>query len=250
MASGFAGFPVEAMKFLRGLKKNNNRDWFQARKTIYDEMAKAPMLELVTALNAELTAFAPAYVTDPTKAVYRIYRDTRFSHDKTPYNTHVAALFTPRGLVKHSCASLYLSVSPDQVEVAGGIYMPTPEELLAVRMHLATHHERLRRIVDDKKLKSLVGALVGEALTRVPKGFASDHPAGELIRMKQWYVFTELDPALAIAPKLFDEVLKRFRAIVPLCDFLNEPLWSRRPTPLERDLISTTKARRHKATRV
>jgi len=245
MASDFRGFPREALTFFRALKKNNNRDWFQPRKAIYEEKVKTPMVELVTALNGELARFAPAYVTDPAKAVYRIYRDTRFSPNKTPYKTHIAALFTPRGLVKHACGSLYFSVSPDEVEVAGGIYMPGPEQIFTVRTHLATHCARLRRILEDKKLKSLVGDLCGDTLMRVPKGFSSDHPATDLIRMKQWYVFVELDAALATSPKLFEEVLKRFRAMLPLVDFLNEPLRARRPSALERGVRFTAKARRH-----
>jgi uncharacterized protein (TIGR02453 family) len=239
MASDFPGFPREALTFFRGLKKNNSREWFQARKAVYEEKVKAPMLELVTALNAGLVRFAPAYVTDPAKAVYRIYRDTRFSPNKTPYKTHIAALFMPRGLVKHASGSLYFSVSPDEVEVAGGIYMPGPEELLTVRNHLAGNHERLRGILRDNKLRSLLGDLCGDTLTRIPKGFPNDHPAADLLRMKQWYVFVELDPGLALSPGLFDEVLMRFRAMLPLVDFLNEPLRALRQSPFGRGLPFT-----------
>ncbi len=145
MPSGFTGFPAEALTFLRGLKKNNNREWFQAHKPVFEEKVKAPMLELIGELNLALAGFAPDYVTDPAKAYYRIYRDTRFSPDKTPYKTHISALFRPRGLDKHSCGSLYFQISAGETGVAGGIYMPGPEELLAVRTHLAQHHERLRR---------------------------------------------------------------------------------------------------------
>jgi uncharacterized protein (TIGR02453 family) len=233
MPSGFAGFPAEALTFLRGLKKNNNREWFQAHKPVFEEKVKAPMLELIGELNSALAGFAPAYVTDPAKAYYRIYRDTRFSPDKTPYKTHISALFRPRGLDKHSCGSLYLQISAGEVGVAGGIYMPGPEELLAVRTHLAQHHERLQRILRGKPLRALMGDLNGEQLSRVPKGFPSDHPAADLIRMKQWYVWAELDAGIATTPKLFAELLKRFRAITPLTDFLNEPL-----TPQHRPLTS------------
>ncbi|HSW49060.1 MAG TPA: DUF2461 domain-containing protein, partial [Bryobacteraceae bacterium] len=224
MASSFQGFPKEGLAFFRGLKKNNNREWFQARKAVYDSQVRAPMADLITALNAELAGFAPAYVTDPARAIYRIYRDTRFSPDKTPYKTHIAALFMPRGLVRHASGSLYFSVSPDVAEIAGGIYMPGPDELLTVRTHLAANHERLRGILRDRKLKSLLGDLCGDKLARVPRGFSSDHPAADLLRMKQWYVFAELDPALAATTKLYGEVLKRFRAMIPLVEFLNEPL--------------------------
>src|ERR1022692_4199783 len=91
MRSGFPGFPPEAVTFYRGLARHNTREWFQPRKTVYDEKVKAPMVELVTELNRALMAFAPDYVTDAHKAIYRIYRDTRFSPDKTPYKTQIAA---------------------------------------------------------------------------------------------------------------------------------------------------------------
>ena len=102
--TGFAGFPAEGMQFFRSLARNNRREWFQPRKQIYDDQLKAPMMELVTALNAEMMRFAPNYVAEPAKAIYRLYRDTRFSKDKTPYKTHIAAIFPRRGLVKHEGA--------------------------------------------------------------------------------------------------------------------------------------------------
>ena len=93
----FRGFPAEGLEFFRQLKKNNQREWFQPRKAIFDEQIKAPMLELVDAINEQLIEFAPEHVTDPDKALYRIYRDTRFSKDKTPYKDHIAANFPRRG---------------------------------------------------------------------------------------------------------------------------------------------------------
>jgi uncharacterized protein (TIGR02453 family) len=241
MPSEFTGFPTEAMTFLRGLKRNNNREWFQAHKPVFEERVKAPMLELIGELNSALAGFAPDYVSDPAKAIYRIYRDTRFSPDKTPYKTHVAAIFVPRGLEKHSSGSLYFQVSPREIGVAGGIYMPGPDQLLAVRTHLAEHHERLHGILKNKQLRALMGDLSGDLLSRVPKGFPSDHPAADLIRMKQWYVYVELDAGIATTPKLLDELLKRFQVMTPLVEFLNEPLTPRRPA-----LDFTTKTRRHK----
>ena len=93
----FSGFPPETLKFLRALARNNRREWFQPRKETFETKVKAPMTELVEGINAELLAFAPDHITDPKKAIYRIYRDTRFSADKTPYKTHFAAIFPRRG---------------------------------------------------------------------------------------------------------------------------------------------------------
>ena len=107
----FPGFSPEALKFLRGLERNNRREWFQPRKETFETLVKAPMTQLVEAVNAELLRFAPDHITDPKKSVYRIYRDTRFSADKTPYKTHIAAIFPPRGLEKHASAGFYFHVS-------------------------------------------------------------------------------------------------------------------------------------------
>ena len=224
MRSGFRGFPPEAMAFFRGLARNNKREWFQPRKHIYDEQVKAPMVELVMELDRAMLDFAPDYVTDPDKAIYRIYRDTRFSADKTPYKTHIAAIFARRGMEKHGAGSYYFSISHKEVEVGGGIYMPPPEALLAVRTHVAGHHTDFRRIAAASPVKRLFGAVQGEQLARLPKGFSTDHPAADLLRFKQYLLFTTLDPAVVTTPKLLPELEKRFRAIAPFLDFLNAPL--------------------------
>ena len=224
MATRFAGFPAEGMAFLRALKRNNKREWFQARKEIYDTKVKAPMLELVTAIMQRMADFAPDYVNDPAKAIFRIYRDTRFSKDKTPYKTHIAAVFTKRSVEKHAGAAYYFSVSPEEIEVGGGVYMPPPENLLAARSYMAEHHEEFRRIVGARDVKQLYGGLSGESAARVPKGFAAEHPAMDLIRMKQYLLFCTLESGIATTPKLYREVEARFEAIAPFVEFLNRPV--------------------------
>jgi uncharacterized protein (TIGR02453 family) len=220
----FAGFPQEAITFFRGLKKHNEREWFQPRKEIYEEKVKAPMLDLVAALMQRLADFAPEYVADPKKAIYRIHRDTRFSKDKTPYKTHIAAVFTPRHLGKNGGAGFYFSVSPEEIEVGGGVYMPSPEHLRAIREYMAEHHEEFRRILAARNIKRLLGEMTGESATRVPKGFPADHPAEDLLRRKQYLLFASLDAPLAATPKLYREILSRFEALAPFLEFLNRPL--------------------------
>jgi uncharacterized protein (TIGR02453 family) len=182
------------------------------------------MVELVTELDRAMLEFAPDHVTEPAKAIYRIYRDTRFSLDKTPYKTHIAAIFARRGMEKHGAGGYYFSISHDEVEVGGGVYMPAPEALLAVRTHIAGHHADFRRIAASSAIKRLFGAVQGEQLSRVPKGFRAEHPAADLLRFKQYLLFTKLDPAVVTTPKLFTELEKRFRAMAPFLDFLNAPL--------------------------
>ncbi len=221
----FPGFPQEGMKFFAQLKKNNNRDWFQPRKEVFDRSVKEPMEALVEAINARMLQFAPQFLTEPKRAIYRIYRDTRFSNDKTPYKTHIAASFTRMGMERHVSAGFYFSVGAEQIEIAGGIYMPGPEELRALRLFLLDHHEEMRALAGNKTLVKLVGPLQGEQLTRPPKGFPCDHPASDLIRRKQFYFYdTRLDLGLASTPKLVTEIVKRFTAMTPFIEFMNQPL--------------------------
>ena len=222
----FPGFPPEAVKFLRGLEKNNRREWFQPRKEIFESKVKAPMIELVEAINAQLPAFAPEHINDPKHSVYRIYRDTRFSPDKTPYKTHIAAIFPRRGMGKHSSAGFYVHLSTKSFGIAAGAYMPGPEELFAIRSWIAENHEALRKAARGPE--RLMGKLHGDSLTRVPKGFHPEHPASDLIRMKSWLYWVELDTKVAESPKLLSEIMKRFRAVAPVIEMLNAGLAKKR----------------------
>jgi uncharacterized protein (TIGR02453 family) len=220
----FPGFPPEALKFLRALERNNRREWFQPRKEIFDTKLKAPLMDLVEAINAQLPGFAPEHINDPKKAVYRIYRDTRFSPDKTPYKTHIAAIFPRRGLGRQSSAGFYVHLSPKSVGIAGGAYMPGREELLAIRTWIAENHAAFRKA--SRGPEKLMGKLHGDSLTRAPKGFDPEHPAADLIRMKSWLYWIELEAGMAESPKLLAEVMKRFRSAAPVIDMLNAPLLS------------------------
>ena len=222
MKSGFPGFPADGIEFFGKLMRNNRREWFQPRKEIFETRLKQPMRELVVAVNSAMKSFAPDYVTDPDKAIYRIYRDTRFSKDKTPYKDHIAASFSRRG--DKTGAGFYFAVSHKEVAIGGGIYMPEPETLRAMRQHVAEHHEEFRKIAGARAVRQLFTAVQGEQLSRVPKGYASDHPAADILRMKQYLLYVELPPDLATTPALYTEVVKHFRAMTPLVEFLNAPL--------------------------
>ncbi len=233
MRARFGGFPPEGMTFLRGLARNNRREWFLPRKEIFEQSVKAPMVALVEALNEDLGEYAPDYVTDPAKAIYRFYRDVRFSSDKSPYKDHIAASFGKRGMVRHQAAGYYFSVSPKEIEVGGGIYLPLPETLAAVRRHVAEHHETFRELSAGRTVKSLLGDVQGDQLSRVPKGYCADHPAADLLRLKQYLLYTVLEPGIGTTPRLFTEVAKRFRAMAPWIDFLNAPLAGVKKKPRE-----------------
>ena len=228
MPPSFPGFSAEALRFLKSLKRNNRREWFQPRKHLYDQHVRSPMLDLIAAINSELARFAPEYITDPKKAIFRIYRDTRFSPDKTPYKTHVAASFFRRGSDGLGAGGYYFSVSADQVEIAGGIYHPERDTLLRIRTHIADNYSELARILADKKTRKYTGALQGGELTRMPKGFDPAHPAADLIKMKDWIFDVTLDATLARTPKLHKEIADRFRAMTPAIAYLNRPLLAKK----------------------
>jgi uncharacterized protein (TIGR02453 family) len=214
--NAFRGFPAAGMEFLRELKENNDREWFTPRKEVYQTQVLAPMVELVGLLHGEMLRFAPDYVGEPKKCVFRIYRDTRFAKDKTPYKTHVAAAMWKNGGEKGRRAGFYFSVSPEEVEVGGGLYGPDPAVLLKVRQYVAEHHKAFR--------KTFSGELYGESAARAPKGFDPEHPAIDLIKHKHFAVIETLPPELATTPKLFPELVKRLKAITPLLDFVNRAL--------------------------
>ena len=225
-------FTPNALKFLRGLKRNNDREWFEPRKPIYEKELKAPMLAVVEAINHALLDFAPDNVQPPAKAMMRIYRDIRFSPNKAPYKTQVAAWWSRHGLEKTSGGGFYFSVSPTALTVAAGVYMPEREQLLAIRRHLLEHHAELRALLNSRKLKSKLREFEGNRLTRPPKGFPADHPAIDLVLCRQWGVAATLPAEIATTPALVNEIVTRFRLAAPIIALLNAPLVGKPKRPL------------------
>lgn len=224
-------FTPETLRFLRALKRNNDREWFKARKPDYEAHVRGPMIALLARLADDFRAFAPELVADPKISLYRIYRDTRFSEDKTPLKTHAAAHFPHRRLRKAG-AGLYLEVAPQWVWIGGGIYMPGTPELGAIRAHIDAHHRRLRRIVEAKAFIAAAGGLHGEQLTRVPRGFPKEHPAADYLRFRQFLAGREYPADFACSPRFYPELARVFRQVAPLVRFLNEPLLDRPADPL------------------
>jgi len=217
-------FSQEAVKFLRGLKRNNNREWFEARRVIFERELKKPMLTVIERVTDAMTDFAPAHVRPAQKTMMRIYRDTRFSADKTPYKTHVSAWWTRAGLEKTSGGGYYFHFSLTEVVIAAGIYMPAREQLLAIRMQLLEQHDEFRRLLNGKKLRKVMDLdLDRAALTRPPKGFCADHPGIDLIKQQQWGLLARLPAETALNAKLANEIVERFRLAAPVVDFLNRP---------------------------
>ena len=217
-------FGAEALRFLRGLKRNNRREWFEERRGTFEQEVKTPMLALIERVTAGMAEYAPQHVRPAAKILFRIYRDTRFSADKAPYKTHLGAWWSREGMEKTSGAGYYLHVSGTELVIAAGAYMPEKEQTLAIRRRLVNEHDAFRRLIEDKKLLRAFSVHDPMALSRPPRGFPADHPAMEWIKWRQWGVTAHLPAEEALKPNLAAEVEKRFRLATPLVDFLNEPV--------------------------
>jgi uncharacterized protein (TIGR02453 family) len=230
MASPFSPFTRKTLAFLRALKRHNDREWFRGRKDQYEEHVRGPMVHLLARLAQDFRAFAPELISDPRVSLYRIYRDTRFSDDKRPLKTHIGAHFPAKGFARNEGAGLYLEVAPGWVWIGGGLYMPSSADLRAIRAHIASHHRTLHRIVTATAFRRAVGQLEGQQLSRLPHGYAKDHPATEYLRFKQFLAGCEFDAEFAYDGRFYGEVLRIFRAVAPLVRFLNGPLLEHRRT--------------------
>ncbi len=215
-------FSPEALKFLRALKRNNDREWFQPRKEQFEAVLRNPMIELCGRLNKRLMTFAPDYVTDPAKAVFRIYRDTRFSNNKTPYKTHLAAVFSHRAMPRNYGAGFYFQVSLEKTGIGGGIYQPGPELLKKIREHVGTRFNEYESLMRKIRAKKVAGEFEGQPMTRVPKGWDPQHEAAELLKCRSLFFYAELPPETALSSALEDEITKRFRAIAPFVRLIDE----------------------------
>jgi len=217
-------FSPKTLAFLRQLKRHNDRPWFAEHRDTYEEEVKARTVAFVERIGEDLRREAPEIAATPRTSLFRIYRDTRFASDKSPFKTQVGMVFPHRDLHRNHSASLYAEIGPDGCMVAGGIYAPEPQHLLAVRQHIADNLRRFKTIVESPGFKRAAGPLQGEALKRVPRGFPADHPGAEYLKMRQFLCWKEYPAAFAADPGFYREVLTRFKAMLPLVRFLNEPL--------------------------
>lgn len=182
------------------------------------------MVALVERVALDLKHIAPELAASPKASMYRINRDTRFTDDKSPYKTQVGAIFPHRDLPRHAGAGLYLEIGPAGTMIAGGIYMPQPSDLLALRRHLAANHGRFRTLVESPEFVKHVGPVNGDSLTRVPRGFPADHPAAEILKLKQFLFGRSYPAAFATTPAFYRHMIGMFRRMAPVVRFLNEPL--------------------------
>ena len=170
------------------------------------------MLAIIRKVTDAMADFAPNHVRPAEKSLFRIYRDTRFSSDKRPYKTHVAAWWSHQGLEKTSGAGYYFHVSAKEVVIAAGAYMPEKDQLAAIRHWLLDNHAEFRKLLQSPPFGRTFQEFEGNALTRPPKGFPCEHPALDLIQCRQWGLPATLPAEAALEPRLCGHADSPFQA--------------------------------------
>lgn len=231
-ATEFTGFRPAALGFLRSLKRNNDREWFAKHRETYESELRAPLAALVEEMDVRFATIAPEIVGDPKSSPFRIHRDVRFSADKSPYKTNVACWFhhvdAGRGVgtaAPHGGAGFYFHMEATRASIGGGIWMPPRPTLRRIREVIDEDHRPLMKILRDPAVKKKFGGLAEEnMLTRMPRGYADDHPAAELLRHQSYTLGRELTQREVLSAKLPDLLAKEYAQLLPLVRWLNGAL--------------------------
>src|SRR3989454_12787082 len=224
-------FSTATLTFLRGLKRHNDRVWFEAHRAEYEAVVKRPMRELIEEMDIRMARFAPEVVGDAKRSMFRIYRDIRFSPDKSPYKTHASCWFFHRDGSRAvgreaegegAGAGFYFQIAPGDSFVGGGMWMPPRDALLKLREAIADDPTRFTRIATDRRLVRRFGGLSEGGLLRpVPRGLAPDHAAGRGVQFPSFLVgppLADVQAAGARLPALLDA---DFRLMLPLVRWIN-----------------------------
>lgn len=203
--------------FLNKIRKNNNREWFHANKDIYT-VANDNMKQFMSDLEAEMNKIDVI----ERKKLFRIYRDVRFSKDKTPYNSHFSISMAREGALRRG--GYFLKVTPGGTMVGGGFYNPEPSDLKLIRSQIAADPKPLRKLIASKKFKDTFGTLMGNQLKTSPKGYDKDHPDIDLLRYKSMYVFKSFTDAETLSSDFPKEIIKVYKAIMPFFNYMTEIL--------------------------
>ncbi|WP_020409233.1 DUF2461 domain-containing protein [Hahella ganghwensis] len=227
MATAFSAFSPSFLSFFNDLVDNNNRDWFNGNKDRYREDVQQPLVSFIEAMEPELMKVSPYFVADSRLnggSIFRIYRDTRFSKDKTPYKTHASAQFRHQFYKNVHTPGFYVHFGTDKLICGGGIWMPEPKTLLKIRERIRDKPEQWEQVLSNKKLLKVHGGVSGESLSRPPRGFSVDEPHIEDIKRKSFFAMTEYPANQAEQPGLVKNVAGAFAAAGPLVQFLCEAM--------------------------
>jgi uncharacterized protein (TIGR02453 family) len=217
-----AYFTDQTFAFLSALAQNNNRDWFLAHKAQYERDARDPALKLLSDLKAPMLKLSAEFVPDPRPnggSLFRIHRDARFSHDKTPYKTHLGIRIQHTQGKLRPAPVFYLHIEPERCFIGGGLWHPEPKLLTQVRDFIVANPNSWQTARDHPPLKKTF-TLGGESLTRPPRGYPPDHPLLEDLKRKDFVAIGSLTQAQILSTELPDLVIAHFKAIGPLIDWL------------------------------
>jgi uncharacterized protein (TIGR02453 family) len=215
---------LSALRFLKELAKNNDREWFQANKKRFDA-AQDNIIAFTGQMIGEIGKFDEAVAdVDPKTCVFRIYRDTRFAKDKSPYKTNLGAYLAPGGR-KSMQPGYYFHIEPGKSFTAAGKHHPDSAELLKIRNHIAANTKEFLKIVEGKAFIERFGRLFGESLSKPPKGFDAEHPAIEYLKLKTFTAYREYtDDNVVSNPEYTNLLVKDARAMYPFVMFLRNAL--------------------------
>ncbi|MGH2407764.1 MAG: DUF2461 domain-containing protein [Candidatus Limnocylindrales bacterium] len=222
--STFPGFRPEAVQFLADLGANNERAWFQPRKGDYERLLKEPLEALVAALAERFAGRGLPLRADPSRSPFRIYRDVRFSKDKSPYKTNIGADFpwvepaagaTADSEPRHGMGG-YFHLSPGEIYVGGGMWHPEPARLAAWRRLVVADPKVVHRAIEERGFVKEFRTVDGERLKRVPQGFGAAEPDAELLKLKDVTFGRRLADSEAFSPELPDLIADAFDAATPV----------------------------------
>jgi uncharacterized protein (TIGR02453 family) len=211
---------TSVIEFLADLSFNNNRTWFEEHKGSY-EKARDAFVGLVNELIGRLSLYEDMSGVTPKNSIMRIYRDVRFSKDKTPYNAWMAAHIAPGGK-KSGSLGFGLRLSPGVSGSAGGLWTPSPDQLTKFRRAIKGDFDTFDGIVKAPDFIRRFGGLQGESLKTVPKGYDKDHPAAEFIKLKQIYVIRTFGDDAVYADDFMDQLVEDYLVMKPFLDYLNK----------------------------
>jgi uncharacterized protein (TIGR02453 family) len=214
----------ETLNFLSALKKNNSKEWFDKNRPVY-ETAKKDFQNFIDELIPHLIKFdKPIAGVEAKKSMFRINRDVRFSKDKSPYKTNLGASIKPGGK-KSELPGYYIHIEPGAAFLAGGIWMPEPGKLNAIRQEIDYNLKDFKKIVNDKNFKKHFGTLSqDEKLANAPKGYAKDSPALEFLKLKSFVAYKELGAKEVLAKTFLKQCVETFKAAHALNVFLRKAM--------------------------
>jgi len=226
-ATAFTGFTREGVEFLADLAANNDRAWFQPRKAEYERLLKEPLAALCQVLGERFEKAGLPLASDPTRSPFRIYRDVRFSADKSPYKTQVSASFPWTG--EGGGVGGYFHLAPGEIFAGGGMWHPEPARLTSWRRKIVDRWDEVNAAIGDPRFVAAFGEVSGDSLQRAPAGFPADHPQVRLLKLKDVTFGRRLSDAEAFSPDLPDLLVDTYAAAVPLLALLAglEPQGSR-----------------------